>query len=132
MNNTFVSNINGKEYQLDEIKNGLSITRSGHLHYFPDEYKKRKREGACYHGHPQEWYFLGRYNGKILHRVNEPETIFYDPYISRIYHNYYFNGFCIDSTLDYCFLCGMDELETLKWVLKHGDQLQRCVIVDLQ
>ncbi len=35
---------------------------------------------------------------------------------------FYFNGFRIIDTQQYCFLCGMDEIETLMMVLKYGSK----------
>lgn len=62
-----------------------------------------------------EYSFIHK-NQIILHREDGPARINVDKNISH----FFFNGFRICDVQQYCFLCGMDDIETMMMILKYG------------
>lgn len=116
-----------KGITLQQIKDGLCITQMHGAHcVFPDENKKRKRTKIRKNDYVtfEEHFFLGNKNGKILHCINGPAQIVHKNHVpNKTFVHYFYNGFEINNTYEYCYLCGFDDIETTLWILKYGEEL---------
>lgn len=121
-------------YDSNTISIGMTVTRSGRKKvYSPDwitkQYKRQTIKKNNY-SVMMENYFLGDKNGTIYHSTVSPAIVtFYtfngEPCTTTV--TYYVQGFHIKKTCEFCELSGMDDMETVAWVLKYGDDLPNVI-----